>query len=268
MPKTFQKEFQIPLPTKMTLVGLRVETGQTPSQTLRANMILLEDEWKVQIIYVPYGQRQDKTQPSLYEHIITWKQELEQEKEFLKGTKIVYKRKVHSISNNTRAIDSEKYVLDLVLEVTLDAEVISDEAVSVQSAVKSTAFTYANLDSRLSKIEKTCEEMQTAVSLLHEKVNKLENYTNSLKTGRIFGQILDSFRLVPITKAIIEISPDNEEPIIKTASDNHGKYALENIPQGSYQIMIKHPRYLPFLITGYHVAENENKSQDFLMRRA
>lgn len=268
MPKTFQKEFQIPLPMKITLVGLRVETGQTPSQTVRANMILLEDEWKIQIIYVPYGQRQDKTQPSYFEHIITWKQELEQEKEFPKGTKIVYKRKVRSISNNTRVIDSKNHVLDLVLEIALDAEVISDETISAQNSVKSAPFTYANLDSRLGGLEKACAEMQTEISLLHEKVKKLQEYTNSLKTGKISGQVLDSFRLVPITKAIIEISKDNDEPLIKTTSDNHGMYSLENIPQGTYQIIIKHPRYLPFLITGYHVAENENKSQDFLMRRA
>lgn len=267
MPMTFQKNFQIPLPMKITLVGLRVETGQAPSQTLRGNKILLEDEWKIQIIYVPFGQRQDKTQPSLFEHIITWKEELEQEREFPKGTKIVYKRKVHSISNNMMVIDAKKHILDLVLEVALDVEVISDDIVSVQNTVNNTPFTYSNLDSRLNIIEKICEEMKKEISILNEKINKLENYTNSLKTGRISGQVLDSFRLVPVTKAIVELSLDNSDPIVKTTSDSHGKYSLENIPQGTYQIMIKHPRYLPFLITGYHIAENANKSQDFLMRR-
>jgi len=80
--------------------------------------------------------------------------------------------------------------------------------------------------------------------------------------------VLDALRLIPISKAIIEITPqDMKEARYKGITNGQGLYSLSAITPGMYDIRIKHPRFLPLILTNYKICANEDKLQSFLLHR-
>jgi hypothetical protein len=116
---------------------------------------------------------------------------------------------------------------------------------------------------------------QDSYTSLLEKINALElrlaealGEKKLLTASNISGTVLDSYRLLPIQKAIIEFYRNDEsEPSVKLATDWQGKYSCTQLVPGTYDIKIKHARFATLVIKDYNISESENKYQDFLLRK-
>lgn len=118
------------------------------------------------------------------------------------------------------------------------------------------------IDEKLAKLT----ELQ---SILEKRIDTIEKeiQLNTTEKSRLNGVIVDAFRLVPISRAIVEIyQPGCEEPFVKTFSNSRGFYCLD-LSSGLYDIKIKHTHFSTLLIKDYTVKEGEEKLQDFMLHR-
>ncbi len=218
--KTFQKKFTLPLETKITVLGLRVETSNAPYHQVIGKKLIFEDLWKIQIACSSCQEETPAIVPGFLEFERFWKEECEWTSGFPREVTVAYHQKPRNLSAHV-IYQREQ---DLRLHLTLETILLIDFA---------------------------------------ENEEPRKDSHPTLK-----GAVLDAYRLVPLSQAIIEFyQKGNDSPVAKVASDSKGRYLCEEIIPGIYDVKVKHPRYLPLIIKNYIVAAGDDKSQDFLLRR-
>ncbi|MCR4441083.1 MAG: carboxypeptidase-like regulatory domain-containing protein [Peptococcaceae bacterium] len=269
MYKQFQKDYQFPLDNKITILGLRVETGPQPLHDISPDTLKLKDNWKIQIVYKPYDSGRQSV-PLLLELPVLWEDELNWVGNLPAALSISYKKKPRSVSAFLQETSSKKYSLYLTLETLIEIDFVESAPANEQDPGTETV-TKKEKEPRERTLEDKLIQLSGQIDELVKKVTSLEkkmNFSHAAE-GRIGGYVLDSFTMIPIGKCIIEFCPkDSIEASIKIATDGRGFYSVRGIAPGTYDLKIKHPRYAPLAIKDYVINEGDNKYQDFLLRRA
>lgn len=263
MIKTSHTKFLIPLAEKIKILGIRVETSDTPEYRIEDKKLKVFDEWNIQVISIPSSIESQNSTPSLIEHKLSWEEEYDWDYEYPFLISINYKRKPQNTS--IHIFEKDKiHQLSLFFETLLDIEFTTKKTPTSNDINKSNT----KFKKQIEQLEKEVLNLKKMNTELEKKVIELSTV---IKTSsdfcRIEGKVLDSFRMLPIPKAILEFYAENtNEPIIKIATDNQGKYCTEDLKPGSYELRIKRSRYLPLIVKNYVLKEKEQKYQDFLLR--
>ncbi len=227
--KAFQKKFALPLETKITVLGLRVETSNAPYYQVTGKKLVFEDLWKIQIACSSCQEEKPTIVPGFLEFEQPWEEECEWTSSFPRKITVSYHQKPRNLSAHVVYQRGQ----DLRLHLTLETILLIDFVASEEPLSEPESLPPSN-------------DIHTALN----------------------GTVLDAYRLVPLPHAIIEFyQKDKDSPVVKVASNNKGRYACGEIIPGIYDIKVKHPRYLPLIIKNYIVAAGDDKSQDFLLRR-
>ncbi|PKM90296.1 MAG: hypothetical protein CVU87_02605 [Firmicutes bacterium HGW-Firmicutes-12] len=274
--KKFQKEYRLPLPGKITILGMHIETKKKPQQEASENLVTLKDYWNIQIIYRPYDSDY-QTSPSLLEFPVSWEQEIELSNYNSGEITFTYPNPPKSISTLLQEEPISQFFLRIIIEGTVEV-IISNNNPSIPTTSvkyptnvpKKIRFNINKLNTKLNSLEEQNIELHAQLSKMSERIYALEESTPEKVTtySRITGYILDSFRLLPLAKTIIEFRKEDEQsPPVKIASDNRGFYFCDKLIPGTYEIKIKHPRFSPLIIKEFPINEGDNKYQDFLLNR-
>lgn len=272
----FRRECQLTVPEKITVLGLRIEAGRQPGYEIKEKKLTVKDTWSIQIVYKPFGSNY-QVPPSLMEIPYSWEEEFEWDKGSSDGLSVSYHKPPHSTLYQINEEKRLMYFLHLIAEGVLAIDYAQNEvriiASSQQEPVKEEmvpAGADKNLEeimTKLDRLEHSYAELCQQLKTLMEKTNSLQEKPVSINCN-IGGYVLDGLRLVPVAKTIIEFYQNNEEePVLKTATDNRGFYSCDQLVPGTYDIKIKHPRFSPLVIKDYSIKAGENKYQDFLLRR-
>jgi len=277
---TTQKCYTVPLSEKVQISGMRVEPGRKLEQEIAAGKLRLKDNWNIQIIYTPLVSP-TQAEPSFLEFPVLWEDEFEWNQDLPCHVIFSYEKIPHSISSHIWE-KNRSVMLDLTLEATIRAELNAAPQDSSPEKKKCTQPDGNSLNlntqndnklalQKISALEDRVKSLSQLINNLEFKVGTLEekwSITPALKS-RLAGTVLDEFRMIPITKCIIELFQNgSEEACAKIATDTHGHYACDQLFPGVYEIRVKHPRFLPLVIKDYPIYEGENKYQDFILRRA
>lgn len=268
-----KKEFCLPLSEKVRIQGLRVETGPSPQALIADSKLKLQDNWKLQLAFCSYANNTDQAAPGFLEFPVLWEEEFDLSEDFPVWT-AAYTKKPACVASRIEESRIQPPLLHLTIEATLSADpkpvaIADPKPVAIKECPKISDQPSPDL-TRINAWEENIRELQKKISFLEDKLSEIENSSinNNSSYGRLAGTVLDSFRLVPVSKAIIEIyRKDREEPLIKTATDMRGVYVFSRLQPGLYDIKIKHPRYAVLEIKDYPIFDLDDKNQDFLMRR-
>jgi len=241
MIKIMLKEFTLPLTAKIDVMGFRIECGLGPRHRIKDGVLRLTDLWKIQIAYTPFTTRktyQPPETPQFLEYQVTWEDELEWDPQLPGEITVTYRKKPHSVAMHVQQQNrGATTVLVLLLEISLE------------------------IDFAAPKPARPPVKIQPAE-------NPADDPSKASPQGGISGTILDSCRLSPVPKAIIEFGrAEAAEPLLKLVSDWHGKYSCSELVPGTFDVRIKHPRYATLIIKDYRITAGEKKRQDFLLRK-
>lgn len=274
-----KKNYQLPLPEKITVIGSRVTTSAQPQFRFENNQLILNDNWVIQLVHTTHPRSKE---PQLLEFPIVWEEAWPWDQELPASATLTYKSKPRILLINSLAPKHSSPVLNLTLETPLAIELNEQGAkpilinpipapvenkVPIQPPVQPE---YANLQQTQQLLEEKHLEMSQTIAELVQRLSRLEEQQaeQQQQMAKLSGYVVDSFRLAPVTKAILEVYQNgNEEPVSKLATNNQGYFAIDNLLSGTYEIKVKHPRYLPFIMKNYVIANGENKSQDFILKR-
>lgn len=287
-----KKDHILPLSEKIKIQGFRIETSQRPSFLIKDHILLLSDTWKIQLAYLPLKQKESSGHSLFSEFSVAWEDSFDWKEDYPTHITAAYLKKPRGVAMHLSESADNRYTLHLSLEVPVSIDFLSQHLATVakESPVQHTnnnptaeepavdtktalshVFKQAQhkADSRFSELEKRASRLEKDIEELATRLHNVEASINSLIVySRLNGTVLDSYRIIPIPNAIIEIYENlNDAPLFKTASDERGYYACERLEPGTYHIKIKHPRYLPLDINNYVIKKGENRSQDFLLRR-
>jgi hypothetical protein len=275
--KSFLKEYQLPLPEKITILGMHIETGKLHQLETLEKILKLKDSWNIQVIYRPYDSDY-QTSPSLLEFPVSWEEEIEWSDYDSGEITFTYPMPPKIIFTILQEEPISQFSLKLNIEVTVEVAVSNNiPSTSVSSPVKSPSnipkkiqSNITNLNTKLNLLEEQNIKLSEHISKMLERIEALEKLNTQKVTtySRITGYVLDSFRLLPLTKTILEFQrKDEQNPIVKIASDNRGFYFCDKLLPGTYEIKIKHPRFAPLIVKEFTINEGDSKYQDFLLNR-
>lgn len=276
MIKISQKNYQLPLQEKITILGSRVTTSTQPHFLLENNQLTLTDNWVLQLVHTT---AEHSSEPQLLEFPLTWEEVWPWGQEFSTSITISYKKKPHIQLINSISTNHSSPMLNITLETPLEINLSDPEkrplptsvmpknlTTSAEPTVQPTTIehkSYQVLEEKYLRLSQAIAELEQRLLKLEEK--QIEQQP---KAAKLSGYVVDSFRLIPVSKAILEFYQANsDEPLYKLATNNQGYYTLDDLSSGSYDIKVKHPRYLPLVMNSYTIANAENKSQDFLLKR-
>jgi len=291
MNKISKKNYQLPLPTKLTVVGSRVATSVQPNYLISKGQLIVSDSWVIQLVYTT---EPNNRQPQLLEFPITWDDSSPWGSEEPINLIICYKRSPQIQLMHSSAPAHARPFLNITVEVPLSIEPIQLPGPAPQLAPSAVAVAAekppvekntsksaepepspeqpatAELQQRFEQLEERYRELAQTVKELTQRVCLLENRErrDNPSTAKFAGYVVDSFRLVPIPKAILELyNSGSEEPAYKVAANNQGFFIQEDILPGTYDIKVRHPRYQTLDMKNYLISAGENKCQDFLLKR-
>ena len=261
---TTQKNYEFTLPEKIRIAGLHVETARKFKQEIVSGKLRLSDNWNIQIVSAPAA-APAQAELSLLEFPVLWEDEFEWT-QGCPGDHLIfsYKKAPRSISAHIRE-EKRDVLLDLTLEAVIGWE-IGRSADPPPAPRPAGAW-----EEKIGALEEKVCVLSEAFRNLELEVQKLkeEQLARPVLKCRLAGTILDDFRMGPVPKSILEFFPNGSpEACAKTAADNQGYYSCEELAPGSYEIKIKHPRFLPLVIKDFTIKAGENKYQDFILRRA
>lgn len=278
MIKIAPQDFSLPLREKIKILGLRVATSDYPENNISNQVLYLSDDWNIQLVFVPLNKRDDEVPPQLLEFKVAWKEQFNWTDENQRQVSVSYKKKPRSTSYFIHEGQDKKICLNLSLEAVLEIDFaiptpqehhispVIEERKNQQEdkrKQKESSDKVLSLDQKITQILDRIKVLEERTSNLEEKLHEPDMYST------ISGSVRDAHRMSPISKAIIEFYPQgSSEPLIKLATNNQGKYSLEQLIPGIYDIKIRHPRYLLLEVNKYVIEERDNLSQDFLLRRS
>ena len=272
-----RKDFLLPLTEKIDVMGLRIETSQSPPYEIAGDKLKLTDAWNIQIAYTSFSARGDiklREIPKLAEFQVIWEHELKWDIKYPSQVAVFYKKKPHSIAMHVQENRKNDIILKLTLETAV--EIDFEQPTKAPAPTPASAHEPAPEPASAPALEPGLAiSPQNDYNRLLEKINGLELRLEAallekkqLTASNINGTVLDSYRLLPIQKAIIEFYQNEaNEPTVKLATDWQGKYSCTQLVPGTYDVIIKHPRYATLVVKDYIILEAENKYQDFLLRK-
>ncbi len=71
------------------------------------------------------------------------------------------------------------------------------------------------------------------------------------------GIVTDSQTNTPIFGARVEVLKDGKPSGLSARTDRDGKYVIENVPDGVFDLMVSRDKYIPKVISGVSVKEGE-----------
>lgn len=290
MKRNFRKHLQMPVEQKIIILGLRIETSDTVQCVTANNKLHLKDEWKLLIAYKPYDSGYQD--PPLYmEKPILWTEEFE----WISNTPIslaTYNKPPKCTLTHLEEQQRFTYILNLTLEGVIEIHfderpVLPVNENSAPAAMPTSRKEQENAETHLTKwkqIELDLEQSNKRIAVLEKQYSEVIDHLHkqtermdylvdllekkSITHSRISGYILDSFRLIPVSKTIVEFYLNNQDDAVaKIASDARGYYTCDQLPAGTYEIRVKHPRFSPLIIKDYIIRAGDNKYQDFLLRK-
>ena len=277
MIKISLKNYQLTLQEKITILGSRVTTSTQPNFLLDNNQLILTDNWVLQLVHTTAEQ---SSEPQLLEFPLTWEEVWPWSQELSTNITINYKKKPHIQLISSISTNHSSPMLNITLETPLEINLTDPESkplptnpVTPKNLTISAELTVqpATIEQQNNQLlEEKCLKLSQAMTELEERLLKLEEkqIEQQQKAAKLSGYVVDSFRLIPISKAILEFYQGNsDEPLYKLATNNQGYYTLDELSSGTYDIKVKHPRYLPLVMNSYTIANAETKSQDFLLKR-
>lgn len=266
---TTQKNYVLPLDGKIKIAGMRVETGGRFEQKIVSGKLSLRDSWNIQIIYTP-ADSPATAELTLLEHPVLWEDEFEWNQDYPGHFRFFYKKAPSAVTSHIRE-EKRNFRLCLTVEAVIGVEIGSGgEAESEKSAITPGSHGTYGVQEQLSALEAKIDSLSQTVSKLEGEVQKLKEISSLLPAlqGRLAGMVFDEFRMIPVAKCILEFTPTgSEEPCVKTVTDNNGYFTCERLQPATYEIKIRHPRYLPLVIKDFIINERENRYQDFILRR-
>lgn len=275
MLKKSNSEFSFPLPNKIRILALRVETSPQPTYQIKEEQLYVQDQWKIQIVY----EGSDPKYPDFLEFPVQWEDCFTWEETLPEEVKIEYNKKPQSILTNVIVENNQQAYLNLKFETLIYIDLahidpqnnetpkptVLKEPNSLQPEIKQDKES----PEQIKLFEEQLSQLSQKVTLLEEKITTIDKWLcQKSDFGQITGFVFDSFRRLPISNVIIEICSEQENILLKTTTDNTGFYFFHNLPAATYEITINHPRFLPLIIKGYNFKKGETKIQDFLLRRA
>ncbi|MBM3235959.1 hypothetical protein FJZ31_06625 [Candidatus Poribacteria bacterium] len=75
--------------------------------------------------------------------------------------------------------------------------------------------------------------------------------------GSISGVVTDSQNKMPVFDAKVEVTKDGFSFGLSAQTDKDGKYTIENVPVGVFDLSVSKGNYLPKVISGISVKERE-----------
>ncbi len=286
MIKIARKDFLLPLKEKIDVMGLRIESSCHPQYEVVENQLKLKDLWNIQIAYTPYSARENiklRENPELAEFQVSWEDELEWDKNYPCQLSVFYRKKPHSTAMHVQENKKDDVVLKLTLETSIEIDFVVPgpepllpekkenniiQSAPVQQTTGDTLTDTGKLEHAVKLLQESYDSLSQRINALELRFEEALADQRQLTTGSISGTVLDSYRLLPIPKAIIEFYQNEaSEPLVKLATDWQGKYMCTQLVPGTYDIKIKHPRYASLVIKDYILIESENKYQDFLLHK-
>lgn len=259
MNKVSEKTYQFPVQEKITILGSRIITSAQPCCKAESNKLILTDQWTVQLVYTNSSA---KTPTQLLELPLAWEEVWPWEYAQLEIAEARYLKKPQIQKMQFFSTKQNPYVLQLAIQTSLKLDMREKQDV-VQEAPLPAEDPVQNQPVAISEIILKLSQNLTAIE---ERIKLLEE-RQVIPAAKLNGSVVDSFRLNPIAKAIIEISASgNEDLLHKVATNGQGCFDME-LPPGSYDIKIKHPRYQSLAVRSYNLAHGENKNQDFILKR-
>lgn len=275
-----KKHYQIPLQGKIILAGSRISTAKQPKFSINNGQLLLSDQWLIQLID---SVRPRGAEPQLLEFPLDWEETLPWDLKQSDNITVNYQKKPQIKEVQTKIINNINPVLDITVEVpiAIELELTDQQAQAIQTAntiplsspphktAKQVPTANPVPQPSYQELESKCRELTTAVEELQQRLLSLEEKSSEqTRFIKFSGYVVDSFRLSPIIKAIIELTPSNKaDTTYKLVSDNQGYFSSEELEPGTYDIKVKHPRYHPLSLNNYVFTIGEEKSQDFILKR-
>ncbi len=270
MLKIFQKEVEFPLAGKIRIQGLRSETSPHPSYTFTDDLLKIQDTWAIQLAYSLLEKRNSQAAPEFLEYKVAWEDEIPWPENLSRQISITYKTKPHSLTSYIKELPGNKLLLLLTLEAALEITYPPEYLPKEQESLTKEQEPLLKEQEPVIPWEEKFTRLETLIGALENRVKAMEELVPELcqPYSSLSGRIVDAFRLIPVVKAEIELTRDSSgSPIYKTISNNRGIYFLDRLTPGTYDVTVRHPRFLPLVIKGYVVKEDEDKNQDFLLRR-
>lgn len=291
MKRNFRKYLQMPVEQKIIILGLRIETGDTIECVTANNKLHLKDEWKIQIAYKPYDSSYQDP-PHFMEKQIRWAEEFEWINTNTPIAFATYNKPPKCTLTHLEEQLRFTYILNLTLEGVIELHLAESPVLPVNEnsaplAMPAPRKKQENTEAHFTKwkqLELALEQSNNRIAVLekqyseviehlHKQTERMDSLVDllekkSITNSRISGYILDSFRLIPVSKTIVEFYLDNQDDAVaKIASDARGYYTYDQLPPGTYEIRVKHPRFSPLIIKDYIIRAGDNKYQDFLLRK-
>jgi len=273
--KISKREFEFPITDTFCILSTRIIPNSKFKYEILDNSLIIQDTWLIQIVYSIKNNSDSQKNLLVTEHKVTWNTKFPWLKETSSDIVVNYHKNPKIISSYFNTSKKDTPLLNITTETILAVEP-SKPFPDQQICLPLENTTVKPIDSqnewlnKLKEIEDKYSNLTNLVETLEKRITTLEKNRICVlqERSKLNGLILDSLRLVPITKAIIEMFPSGEnEPLIKTISNGRGFYYFDNLTAGIYDVKIKHPRFASLLIKDYVVKEKEDKLQDFILHR-
>ncbi len=293
MIKHSKKNFEISLQERIKLAGARVITSPHPRFEFKEGQLILCDQWTIQLIHTT---QPNSAEPRLLEFPVTWEETFPWSQAPPVNISVEYKKKPKITFVQSQLVNQTQPVIYLTIETPIKINFSDEKPVFADKKPNTTAndpplgtlpptfpqnaepsqanrLTYPEklmeIESKFNKLTEEHRKLSQLVEELSQHLAVLEEKLTQQQTkAKLFGYIVDSFRLTPVNKAIVEIArQDSEEPLYKLTSNHQGFFFSEDMEPGIYNIRVKHPRYHPLIMRDYCLTGGEVKNQDFLLKR-
>lgn len=268
MIKVSQKKYEFPLSEKITILGTRITTSNHPQAYTDDTRIIITDNWLLQLAYSASAKQ---AEPKLLEIPIAWEEIIPWDQAMSGNVTVTYIKRPKILAVNTAVSNPTAQKLNLTIETLLSLDCLDEKAKPLMNRSEPPPpgeLTF--LQNNFRELEENCHNLSALIQGLEQRLAAVEDKLTGLQTGGsgLSGYVLDSFHLIPVSKAILEFyQNENPEPCYKLAANSQGYYAADDLAAGTYNIRVKHPRYAPLIINSYVIADREKKSQDFLLKR-